>query len=156
MTIWPMNCTKPSRKKAVFPCSITDQTGVGSGMRGGNGMRLKYSNPMYMDDVAVDFPDMKIILAHPVIPMAGRSPGLWQPISRMSGLTCLAGRRNTSRRFLVRYCNTLLKERVLFGSDWPMIAPEKWLAAFDGIDIKDHLREDILKNNAVRLLESVG
>jgi hypothetical protein len=41
----------------------TGQTGVGSGMPGGMGMRLKYSNPMYMDDVAADFPDLKIILA---------------------------------------------------------------------------------------------
>lgn len=46
----------------------TGQTGVGSGMPGGNGMRLKYSNPMYMDDVAVDFPELKIILAHPSFP----------------------------------------------------------------------------------------
>ena len=36
-----------------------------SGMRAGNNMRLKYSNPMYIDDVAVDFPDMTIIMAHP-------------------------------------------------------------------------------------------
>ena len=41
---------------------------VGSGMPGGNGMRLKYSNPMYMDDVAVDFPEMNIVLAHPSFP----------------------------------------------------------------------------------------
>ena len=46
----------------------TGQTGVGSGMRGGMGMRLKYSNPMFLDDVAVDFPDMPIILAHPSFP----------------------------------------------------------------------------------------
>ncbi|MEK9745824.1 MAG: amidohydrolase family protein, partial [Candidatus Puniceispirillum sp.] len=46
----------------------TGQTGVGSGMTGGNGMRLKYSNPLYLDDVAVDFPDMKIIMAHPSFP----------------------------------------------------------------------------------------
>ena len=46
----------------------TGQTGVGSGMPGGMGMRLKYSNPMYMDDVAADFPDIKIILAHPSFP----------------------------------------------------------------------------------------
>ena len=31
-------------------------------------MRLKYSNPMYMDDVAVDFTGLKIILAHPSFP----------------------------------------------------------------------------------------
>lgn len=52
-------------KPALFH---TGQTGVGSGMPGGNGMRLKYSNPMYTDDVAVDFPEMPIILAHPSFP----------------------------------------------------------------------------------------
>ena len=46
----------------------TGQTGIGSGMRGGAGIHLKYSNPMYLDDVAVDFPDMPIILAHPSFP----------------------------------------------------------------------------------------
>ena len=44
------------------------QTGVGSGMRGGMGMRLKYSRPIHVDDVAVDFPDMTIVLAHPSFP----------------------------------------------------------------------------------------
>ena len=38
------------------------------GMPGGGGMRLKYSNPIHVDDVAVDFPDMTIIIAHPSWP----------------------------------------------------------------------------------------
>ena len=46
----------------------TGQTGVGAGTRGGAGIRLKYSNPMLLDDVAVDFPDMPIVLAHPSFP----------------------------------------------------------------------------------------
>lgn len=52
-------------EEGVITLFHTGQTGVGSGMRGGMGMRLKYSNPVHLDDVAVDFPDMKIILAHP-------------------------------------------------------------------------------------------
>jgi hypothetical protein len=40
------------------------QTGVGAGTRGGGGIRLKYSHPMLLDDVAVDFPDMPIVIAH--------------------------------------------------------------------------------------------
>jgi uncharacterized protein len=43
-------------------------SGIGTGMRGGGGLRLKYSNPIYLDDVAVDFPDMPIIIAHPSWP----------------------------------------------------------------------------------------
>src|SRR5215831_17317362 len=44
------------------------QTGIGAGVPGGGGIRLKYSNPLYIDDVAVDFPGMRIILAHPSFP----------------------------------------------------------------------------------------
>jgi predicted TIM-barrel fold metal-dependent hydrolase len=43
-------------------------SGIGTGMPGGGGLRLKYSNPIHVDDVAVDFPDMPIIIAHPSWP----------------------------------------------------------------------------------------
>jgi predicted TIM-barrel fold metal-dependent hydrolase len=42
---------------------------------------------------------------------------------------------------------------VLFGSDWPMISPERWLADFEKIEIKDEVRPLILKENAARLLK---
>ena len=50
----------------------TGQTGVGSGMPGGAGIRLKYSNPMYIDDVAVDFPEMPDHSRPSLVPVAGR------------------------------------------------------------------------------------
>ena len=43
-------------------------TGIGAGMPGGGGVRLKYSNPMAVDDVAAEFPGLDIILAHPSFP----------------------------------------------------------------------------------------
>lgn len=46
----------------------TGHSGIGTGMPGGGGVRLKYGNPMLVDDVAVDFPEMPIILAHPSFP----------------------------------------------------------------------------------------
>ena len=129
----------------------TGQTGVGSGMRGGNGMRLKYSNPMYLDDVAVDFPDLPIVLAHPSFPwqeealaVATHKPNVYIDLSGWSP--------KYFPPVLVRYANTLLREKVLFGSDWPMISPERWLADFEKIEIKDENRPLILKQNAARLL----
>lgn len=53
---------------------------------------------------------------------------------------------------LVRYANTLLKDKVLFGSDYPVITPDRWLADFDALDIKPEVRPKILKHNAARLL----
>ncbi len=129
----------------------TGQTGVGSGMRGGNGMRLKYSNPMFIDDVAVDFPDMKIVLAHPSFPwqeealsVAQHKPNVYIDLSGWSP--------KYFPPILVRYANSLLKKKVLFGSDWPAITPDRWLADFDKLDIKDEVKPLILKENARGLL----
>lgn len=129
----------------------TGQTGVGSGMRGGNGMRLKYSNPMHLDDVAVDFPDMTIVAAHPSFPwqdealaVAQHKPNVYIDLSGWSP--------KYFPENLIRYANSLLKHKMLFGSDWPMIAPEKWLAAFDVAPFKDEVRPLILKENALRIL----
>jgi predicted TIM-barrel fold metal-dependent hydrolase len=129
----------------------TGQTGSGAGVPGGGGIRLKYSDPMLVDDVAVDFPELRIILAHPSFPwqdealaVATHKPYVHIDLSGWS-----------PKYFppqLVRYANTLLKDKVLFGSDYPVITPDRWLADFDKLDIKPEVRPRILKDNAARLL----
>jgi uncharacterized protein len=47
----------------------TGQTGIGAGLPGGHGIKLRYSDPMLLDDVAADFPDLTIVLAHPSVPV---------------------------------------------------------------------------------------
>jgi predicted TIM-barrel fold metal-dependent hydrolase len=42
---------------------------------------------------------------------------------------------------------------VLFGSDYPVLTPERWLSDFEQLDIKDEVRPLILKENAARLLD---
>ena len=129
----------------------TGQTGVGARTPGGGGIRLKYSNPMCLDDVAVDFPDMPIILAHPSFPwqeealsVATHKPQVYIDLSGWS-----------PRYFppiLVQYANTLLKDKILFGSDYPVLAPEKWVEEFEKLPIKPEVRPLIMKENAARLL----
>ena len=51
----------------------------------------------------------------------------------------------------MQYANTLLKHKVLFGSDYPLLTPDRWLADFEKIAIRDEVRPLILKENAVRL-----
>ena len=130
----------------------TGQTGVGAGTPGGGGIRLKYSNPMLLDDVAADFPDMPIILAHPSFPwqeealsVATHKPQVYIDLSGWSP--------KYFPPILVQYANTLLKEKILFGSDYPVMAPERWMADFDKLPIKPEVRPLILKDNAARLLK---
>jgi len=129
----------------------TGQTGVGAGTRGGGGIRLKYSNPMLLDDVAADFPDMPIILAHPSFPwqdealsVATHKPQVYIDLSGWSP--------KYFSPLLVQYANTLLKDKVLFGTDYPVMSPERWLADFEKIGIKPEVRPLIMKENAARLL----
>ncbi len=129
----------------------TGQTGVGSGMRGGMGMRLKYSNPMHLDDVAVDFPDLPIVLAHPSFPwteeglaVAQHKPNVYYDMSGWSP--------KYFPETFIRYANSILKKKMLFGSDWPAITPDRWLKDFADMPFKDEVRPLILKENAMRLL----
>ena len=129
----------------------TGHSGIGTGMRGGGGVRLKYGNPMDIDDVAVDFPDMPIIMAHPSFPWQDEAISVClhkpQVYIDLSGWSPKYFPPN-----LIQYANTLLKNKVLFGSDFPLITPDRWLADFAKIAIKDEVRPLILKENAVRLL----
>ena len=133
----------------------TGQTGVGSGMRGGMGMRLKYSNPMYLDDVAVDFPDMPIVLAHPSFPWTeeGLAVALHKPnvYYDMSGWS-----PKYFPEIFIKYANSLLKKKMLFGSDWPAITPDRWLNDFANAPFKDEVRPLILKENAMCILGVSG
>ena len=87
----------------------TGHSGIGSGMRCGGGLRLEYSNPMHLDDVAIAFPDMQIVMAHPSFPwqdealsVATHKPNVWIDLSGWSP--------KYFPKQLVQYANTLLKD----------------------------------------------
>ncbi len=128
----------------------TGHSGIGTNMPGGGGVRLKYGNPMHIDDVAVDFPDLPIVMAHPSFPWQDEAISIC--LHKPTVYIDLSG---WSPKYfsptLVQYANTLLKSKVLFGSDYPLITPDRWLADFEKIAIKDEVRPLILKQNAMRL-----
>jgi predicted TIM-barrel fold metal-dependent hydrolase len=133
----------------------TGQTGIGAGMPGGGGVRLKYSNPMFVDDVAADFPDLKIILAHPSFPwqeealaVATHKPNVYIDLSGWSP--------KYFPEILVRYTNTLLRHKMLFGSDYPLLTPDRWLRDFAELPIRDEVRPLVLRDNAAALLGLSG
>jgi uncharacterized protein len=128
------------------------QTGVGAGRPGGGGIRLKYSNPMVLDDVAADFPDMPIVIAHPSFPwqeealsVATHKPQVYIDLSGWSP--------KYFPPILVQYMNTILKDKVMFGSDYPVLTPEKWTEEFDKLPVKPEVRPLIMKGNAAKLLK---
>lgn len=126
-------------------------SGIGTGMRGGGGLRLAYSNPIHLDDVAIDFPDCPIIIAHPSWPW--QDEALSVCLHKPNVYIDLSG---WSPKYfppqLVQYANTMLKHKMLFGTDFPLITPDRWIKDFEAAGFRDKVKPLIMKENAVRLL----
>jgi uncharacterized protein len=129
----------------------TGHSGMGTGMRGGGGIHLKYGQPMLVDDVAVDFPDMKVVLAHPSWPWVDES--LSMALHKDNVFIDLSG---WSPKYfqpqIIQYANTQLRTKMLFGSDFPLIHPAKWIEAALQVGFKEDVLPGIMKDNAARLL----
>jgi len=130
----------------------TGTTAIGAGMPGGGGIKLGTCRPIpFLDDIAADFPEMTVILAHPSWPwqdealaMAVHKPNVYIDLSGWSP--------KYFSESLIRYSNARIPDKILFGTDYPFLTPERWLADFEGVGFKDEVRPKILFDNAKRLL----
>jgi predicted TIM-barrel fold metal-dependent hydrolase len=131
----------------------TGQTGVGAGTPGQNGIKNKYGRPYpYFDDLAADFPNLQIVMAHPSFPWIDEQlsilsvkTNVWMDLSGWSPKYFSPN--------LIQYANTLLKEKVMFGSDFPVFSPDRWLRDWEDVAFRDEVRPKILLENAKRLLK---
>lgn len=126
--------------------------GAGAGTPGGMGYRLHRSRPIpHLAGVAAKFPRLTIIAAHPGWPWPEESlalvaacPNVYMDLSGWAPKYWPA--------CTVRASRGRLAHKLLFGSDWPALTPERWLSEFDALDIPEHNRDLILQDNAARLL----
>jgi predicted TIM-barrel fold metal-dependent hydrolase len=129
----------------------TGQNGMGAGLPGGRGIKLRYSNPLLLDDVAADFPDFTVILAHPSVPW--QAEAISMATHKANVFIDLSG---WSPKYfpteLVRAAGGMLRNKVLFGSDYPLISPERWINDFSALEVKLEVLPGILKGNAIQLL----
>lgn len=129
----------------------TGQTGIGAGLPGGHGIKLRYSDPMLLDDVAADFPDLTIVMAHPAVPWVDAQISI--ATHKANAYLDLSG---WSPKYfppqLVRATNSMLREKVLFGSDFPVIGVDRWRTDFATLDIKPEVAPLIFRENALRVL----
>jgi len=129
----------------------TGQTGLGSGLPGGHRIKLRFSDPMLLDDVAADFPDLTVVMAHPAVPWVDSQIAIashkanvfvdlsgWSPKYFPPQLVSAIGRQ--------------LRTKALFGTDHPYISLERWRRDFDALGVDAEVLPLILKQNALRVL----
>ena len=129
----------------------TGQTGLGSGLPGGRGVKLRYSDPMLLDDVAADFPELTLVMAHPAVPwvdaqiaIAAHKANVYLDLSGYS-----------PKYFppqLVRALGRQLRTKALFGTDFPYVDMDRWERDFAALDLDAELAPLLYKENALRVL----
>ena len=130
----------------------TGTTGIGAGSPGGGGYKLDYGRPVpYLDDVASEFPDLTLIAAHfgwpwylEALAVARHKSNVYIDLSGWSPKYFPAE--------VVKYFQSVIPDKFLFGSDFPLLTPDRWLAEFDELGTKASSREAILYGNACRVL----
>lgn len=129
----------------------TGQTGIGSSLPGGGGIKLRYSDPMLLDDVAADFPTLTIVMAHPAVPWVDSQISIATHKSNV--YIDLSG---WSPKYfppqLVRALNGPLRSKALFGSDYPVLTADRWLSDFAQLEIKPEILPLIHRDNAIHIL----
>ncbi len=129
----------------------TGQNGIGAGLPGGRGIKLRYSNPLLIDEVAADFPGLTVILAHPSVPW--QAEAISMATHKSNVYIDLSG---WSPRYfppeLVKAAGGMLRGKVLFGTDYPLISPERWLDDFATLGIRTENVPGILKGNACKIM----
>lgn len=131
----------------------TGTTGVGAGMPGGSGYRLKYTKPIpYIDDVAADFPRLTIIMIHPAWPWIDEQIAvLLHKANVFNDLSGWAPKYFSEN--LRREINGRLQDKFMYGSDYPEISPKRWLEEFISAGYKEEVVEKVLYQNAKRILK---
>jgi predicted TIM-barrel fold metal-dependent hydrolase len=116
------------------------------------GARNKYGDPIHVDDVAVDFPKLKIILAHGGRPLwmdtafflLRRHPNVYLEISGIPPKSLL--------KYFPRLAE--IAHKTMFGTDWPSPGVEdvkRNLDEFRTLPISDEMRDQVLGKTAASL-----
>jgi predicted TIM-barrel fold metal-dependent hydrolase len=125
---------------------------LGAGTPGGRGLKIKYGNPMLLDDVAAEHPGMDILIAHPAFPWEKEQLAICQQKGNVyMDLSGWLPKYIDDQ--VLHYAKTVLQDKVMFGTDYPMIEPGRWLDQFaEYCDFPEDVQRKILWENAEELL----
>jgi predicted TIM-barrel fold metal-dependent hydrolase len=130
---------------------LVGHTGAGAGLPGGDGLILDLCHPRYVDALAAKFADLKII--------AGRVAWPWQD----EMLAILLHKPNVWNELhgwspkyftdpLKREIRSRLKDRMMFGADYPLFRYERLVADWQALGYDESILERVFHGNAERLL----
>lgn len=118
---------------------------------------MDYGRPIYLDDVMMHFPELRVCASPPGWPWVQELIGVaWRHPNVSIGLAAVRPKylavANSGYESLLQYGNSILQDRIIFASAYPMMPIERSLAELDALPLKDAVREKWRYGNAARFL----
>ncbi len=111
--------------------------------------------PICLDQVAIDFPELKLIGIHLGVPWADEMIAMaWKHENIYIGGDAYAPRYWPKE--MVHYANSYGRHKFLFGTDWPVIDPEVAMQQVDDLSFREESKRMILRDNALKLFRLPG
>lgn len=111
--------------------------------------------PICLDRVAIDFPELRVIGIHIGVPWTDEMIAMcWKHEN-----VFMAGDAYAPKHWppaFIHYANTYGRDKVLFGTDWPVIDPERAVAEINGLGMRDDSRRLMMRDNALRVFRLPG
>ncbi|QCW05173.1 amidohydrolase family protein [Natrinema pallidum] len=102
---------------------------LGACSAGGRGLKVKHGNPLLIDDVAAEHPDLDILIAHPAFPWEAEQLAICQQKGNVY-MDLSGWLPKYIDEQVLQYAGSVLSDKVMFGTDYPMIHPDEWLESF--------------------------
>ena len=158
--LYPHWCELPPDHRKYYPyyakCCELDipiMMQVGHNLIYSRNRRLpSVGRPIYLDQVAIDFPDLKLIGIHIGIPWTEEMISMcWKHENVYTAGDAYAPKYWPEA--FVHYANSYGRHKVMFGTDWPVIDPIRAVEEFNDLNFRDEAKDLILRENAIRVFK---
>ena len=110
------------------------------------------ARPILLDQIAIDFPELKLIGIHVGTPWADEMIAMaWKHANVFIGLDAYAPKH--LERSIVHFMNTYGSGKVMWGSDWPVIDPERGVREMQDHDLRPESYRKVMRDNALALFK---
>lgn len=161
VNLWPYEYNLYPHDHAYYPIyekclELGAIVSIETSMHFNRSVRMDLCRPLYLDYVAVDFPDLKLVGSTPGWPwvaelmgVAWRHPNVYVAISFVRPKHI--GNPLSGYETLIQFGNTILQDKIIFGSGWPTLPMKRGVEEVRQLPLKDEVKEKWLHKNAARL-----
>ena len=106
--------------------------------------------PIALDAVACDFPELKLVCIHVGIPWHDEMISMaWKHENIFIG--CDAHRPKYWPKSFIHYLNSYGQDKIIFGTDFPVLEFKKTIDDIDALGLKSEVRKKLLRDNVIRV-----